>query len=665
MGHGGVREQALHIPLGDGRQVAKRHRRHAHDQQRDLQLLWVSTERRENPDQHADRGDLGYDPAALRAKYAAERDKRIRADGNEQYIDIASDFSSMIEDPYVEPDFTREPCTDEVDVLLIGGGFGSLQTGARLREQGVEDIMVVERAGDFGGTWYWNRYPGAHCDVESYVYMPLLEELDYMPRKKYAPAAEILAHSQAIARHYNLYEKALFQTDVTELRWDGDSLRWIVSTSRGDRIRARFVAMSNGLLDRPKLPGIPGLRDFKGHTFHTCRWDYDYTGGTPDGQLDGLRDKRVAVIGTGATSVQCIPHLGESAEHLYVFQRTPSSIDVRDNRDTDPEWVASLEPGWQKHRVQNFHDLVTGTPRDEDLVNDGWTDLVSRIIEHYKRGARAGASAQDIMEVLELANFEKMNEIRARADALVDDPKTAESLKPYYNMLCKRPCFHDTYLQTFNRPNVTLVDTDGKGVERITETGLVVDGNEYEVDCIVYATGFHVTFGYSDRAGYQVHGRKGRTMSQKFQDEGTRTFHGMFSREFPNCFIVGAVQGGFTVNYPLLLEQVGVHLAHVVGHALRSGIETVECSAEAEESWVQTIVGQSGPGSSLGSSECTPGYYNNEGKASDHAGQDAPYGGLVGGTHFWNLLDAWRKEGSFAGLEFDAIGASVDPDDAK
>ena len=317
-----------------------------------------------------------FDADAMRARYANERDKRLRADGNEQYVEMTGDFARYLEDPYIDEVIERDAKTDEVDVVLVGGGFGGLQAAARLRDIGVNDICLIEKGGDFGGTWYWNRYPGAQCDIEAYCYLPLLEELGYVPKEKYAYAKEILEHSANIGRHYDLYDSTLFQTEVTGLRWDEAARRWIVSTNRGDALRARFVSMANGPLHRPKLPGIPGIRDFKGHTFHTSRWDYEYTGGSPEGGLDRLGDKRVAIIGTGATAIQCVPFLGETAQHLYVFQRTPSSVDVRGNAPTDQDWADSLEPGWQKHRMENFNALVSGVPQPEDLVDDGWTDLI-------------------------------------------------------------------------------------------------------------------------------------------------------------------------------------------------------------------------------------------------------------------------------------------------
>ena len=429
--------------------------------------------------------DLVFDADALRSRYAAERDKRLRADGNEQYIEMTGDYAHYLEDPYTTQTIEREPLSHEVDVMLIGGGFGGLQAAARLHKAGVTDICLIEKGGDFGGTWYWNRYPGAQCDIEAYCYLPLLEELNYVPKEKYSYAKEILAHSEAIGKHFGLYDKTLFQTTVTGLEWKDDIDRWIVKTNRGDAIKARFVSMANGPLHRPKLPGIPGVETFKGHTFHTSRWDYEYTGGGPDGGLTKLHDKKVAIIGTGATAIQCVPFLGETAEALYVFQRTPSTVDVRGNSPTDESWKQSLKPGWQKERMENFNALISGIPQPVDLVDDGWTDLIGKTLNQFhKAGADTNMTPE---QLIEMANFEKMEEIRNRVDEYVSDPDTAEKLKPYYRMFCKRPTFNDDYLPTFNKPNVTLVDTNGQGVERITEKGLVVEGKEYEVDCIIYS----------------------------------------------------------------------------------------------------------------------------------------------------------------------------------
>ena len=587
-----------------------------------------------------------FDPDALREKYRQERDKRLRPDANDQYQEVVGQFAHYVEDPYVEP-IVRDPLTDEVEVVIIGGGFGGLLAGARLREAGVNDLRVIEKGGDFGGTWYWNRYPGAMCDVESYIYLPLLEEVGYVPKEKYTHAPEILSHSRAIGEHYDLYDNALFQTEVTELRWDEPTTRWIVSTNRGDRIRAHYVCMASGPLHRPKLPGIPGITDYKGHTFHTSRWDYGYTGGDSDGNLTGLKGKRVGIIGTGATAVQCIPHLGEAADHLYVFQRTPSSIDVRANRPTDPEWEASLEPGWQKRRMDNFNALTSGGFEAEDLVMDGWTDIIGKLLILLQQNASGEMNAESLATTMELADFEKMEQIRARVDELIEDPEIAEALKPYYRQFCKRPCFHDEYLDTYNRPNVTLVDTQGQGVERITEKGVVANGVEYEVDCIIFATGFEVGTEFTRRAGCELYGRDGLTLTEKWAD-GASTFHGMHTRGFPNLFIFSILQSGFSVNFPHMLDEQSRHMAYILKYAADNDIRQIETSQEAEDKWVQTILDLAVSRMDFLES-CTPGYYNNEGRPSERSSRDGVYGG--GSIAFTRMWEEWRAKGDLEGLE--------------
>ncbi len=588
-----------------------------------------------------------FDPDALREKYRAEREKRVRPDGNQQFIEVTGEFAHYLDDPYVEPGFERDPLTDEVEVVVIGGGFGGLLAGTRLREAGVQDIRIIEKGGDFGGTWYWNRYPGAMCDVESYIYLPLLEELDFVPKEKYTHAPEILAHSKAIGEKYDLYRNACFQTEVTGMEWDEGAERWVVSTNRGDAMKARFVCMANGPLHRPKLPGIPGVEGYQGHTFHTSRWDYAYTGGDSDGNLTGLHGKRVGIIGTGATAVQCVPHVGEAAEHLYVFQRTPSSIDVRANRPTEPEWAESLEPGWHQHRMDNFNSLVSGGFQEEDLVSDGWTDIIRNLLIMVREEGKLDLSPGGLAKTMETADFRKMEQIRARADAIVEDSVTAEALKPYYRQFCKRPCFHDEYLQAFNSPNVTLVDTQGRGVERVTEKGVVVDGQEYELDCLIYATGFEVGTSYTRRCGYELIGKGGQSLTEKWSD-GVSTFHGMHIRGFPNCFIMSNVQSGFTVNFPHALNEQSKHIAYIIQHALENEVGTLEASEEAEADWVRTIIEKARGGLSF-LEECTPGYYNNEGQPGERNGQNGFYGG--GSIEFFKLLKDWRDKGGLEGLD--------------
>ncbi|MEV4167890.1 NAD(P)/FAD-dependent oxidoreductase [Nonomuraea sp. NPDC049709] len=596
----------------------------------------------------ADRPSIDKD--ALRRKYREERDKRLRPDGNDQYLRLTGRFAHYLDDPYT-PVTERAPKTDHVTVAFIGGGFAGLVTGARLKEAGIEDVRIVEKGGDFGGTWYWNRYPGAQCDTASLVYMPLLEETGHMPTEKYAHAPEILEHCRRIGKHFGLYDNALFHTEVVDLTWDGTRSRWTLRTNRGDAFTAQFVAMGIGPLHVPKLPGIPGIEDFRGHSFHTSRWDYAYTGGDPSGApMDRLAGKRVAVIGTGATSVQCVPHLARACEELYVFQRTPSSVDVRDNRPIDPGWFATIAtPGWQQRWLENFTANQTGGPADEDLVMDGWTDISRRFRSKIGAIPPEELTQENMLAAFEDADFEKMEEIRARVDAVVADPETARGLKAWYRQLCKRPCFHDEYLQAFNVPGTHLVDTDGKGVERITEKGVVAAGREYEVDCVIYASGFEVGTDYTRRAGHEMTGRDGAKLSDHWA-EGMRTLHGIHVHGFPNAFLVQPTQGANLIsNIPHNLTEAGRTIATTVRHALDHGYAEVEATAEAEEAWVELLL--SGAGRLLGSPDCTPGYYNNEGQDLGRRGSlfvGHPHGAMA----YFSFIDRWRTSGTFEGLEF-------------
>lgn len=573
-------------------------------------------------------GGLAFDADALRARYARERERRLRPDGIAQYVEMAGEFAGFAEDPWAGAPVHREPLSDEVDVAVIGAGFGGLLTAARLRELGVQSIRLIDKAADVGGTWYWNRYPGIACDVESYVYMPLLEEVGYLPTEKYAKGPEVYAHCRRIAEHYDLYREACLHTEVREVRWDARQSRWIITTDRGDAMRARFVSMANGYLQKPKLPGIAGIASFGGHAFHTSRWDYRYTGA----QLEHLGDKRVGIIGTGATAVQCVPHLARAARHLYVFQRTPSTVDVRANRPTDPDWAAGLAPGWQRRRIENFQQLTAGGVADEDLVADAWTSIVKALL---------------VMKDGDLADLAKMEEIRARVDAIVEDPAAAEALKPWYGYFCKRPCFHDDYLAAFNRDNVTLVDTHGLGVQCITERGVVVDGVEHELDCLIFATGFEVGTEYARRTGFEVIGRDGVTLTGQWRD-GVRTLHGLHTHGFPNLFVESIAQSGFTVNFPYLLDVQATHVAWIINWALTQDVSELEATATAEQTWVDIVTSRS-TGTADRARSCTPGYYNREGQADATTRQGSFFYG--GPTEYETILTTWRSDGRLDGLE--------------
>lgn len=591
------------------------------------------------------------DISELRARYLREREKRLRPEGTRQYAEAADGLARYWETDSHSPPTVRGPIVAEVEVAILGGGFAGLIIAARLKQSGIHDLHIIEMGGDLGGTWYWNRYPGVQCDVESYTYMPLLEELNYIPRDRYAYGGEIYEHCLRLGRHFDLYGHALFGTQVRALRWDDGAGRWHVATDKGDDIRARFVVMACGVLNRPKLPGIPGIGDFAGHSFHTSRWDYDYTGGNAEGGLTKLADKRVAIIGTGASGVQVVPFLGRYAQHLYVFQRTPASVFERGNAPTDPAWARTLQPGWQSARQQSFQKVVLEglSSIEQDLICDSWGELSRNVAARIAGMDSADLTDERLAQIREEENYYTMERLRRRIDSIVADERTAELLKPWYHFLCKRPCFNDDYLPTFNRPNVTLVDVSAaKGVERITKSGVVAAGVEYEVDCIIYASGFEVTTDHRRRYGIDtITGRGGRSLYNHWAN-GYRTFHGLMAHGFPNLFFTGFTQNAVTAAHNLIYEQQAGQIAHIVPNVLACRAPRVEPSQAAEEDWVRTI-GELINLNAKFTGECTPSYYNNEGtgnRLSPLFGE--PFG--RGAQAFDELLRAWREAGDLKGL---------------
>ncbi|MGK0400970.1 MAG: cation diffusion facilitator CzcD-associated flavoprotein CzcO [Candidatus Azotimanducaceae bacterium] len=534
----------------------------------------------------------------IKDKFRSARNLRLgyRPPGTDQFTsEFSGDLAKYAVDPYAEDVPDRAPITDEVEALFIGGGFSALLTSARLRERGIERVRIVERGSDVGGTWYWNRYPGAACDVVSYDYLPLLDELDYVPVNHYSRGPEIFAHCQAIAHQYNLYELAVFNTTVTETRWDETDQLWHVKTDRGDVMRAQFVICANGTLAKPKLSAITGMTTFSGHAFHTSRWDYDYTGQN----LEHLKDKVVGIIGTGASAVQIVPELAKTAKAVYVFQRTPSSIDIRDDWPTDPNWARKLEPGWQNKRRSKVLAAVENTLE--------------------KRAAKGAVSPEEKLKKQENANIDYMMRIHKRIDEIVEDPRTADALKPWYMFMCKRPCFHNEYLPSFNLPNVHLVDTQGQGITEISPKGPVFEGREYDLDLLVYATGFEVqqTGIYND-----IVGEDGVNLQDKYKD-GIRTLLGIHTAGFPNLFIMGGYQASFQFNLTDMLQTQGDHIAECIDHVRSKGYHTLDVTDAAEAWWVQQVIEHRGKTNR--SEECTPGYYNFEG--NEQRRQDGNYNG--------------------------------------
>jgi len=578
----------------------------------------------------------------VRQRYAAEREKRLRTDGLAQFKELKGDYAEFDKDPWVESGFTRDPIVEDTTVVIVGAGFAGMLAAVNLTRQGIWDFRIVEKAGDFGGTWYWNRYPGCMCDVESFTYMPLLEETGYMPTMKYASATEIFEHCQRIGRHFDLYDRALFQTNMATADWDNNAKRWQITTSRGDKLAARFMISASGLLHKAKLPGIPGIEDYEGRTFHTSRWDYSYTGGSATEPMTNLADKRVGIVGTGATAVQAVPQLARDAKDVFVFQRTPSAVGVRNNGPTDPEWFASLEPGWQAERVRNFTENVSGELPEVDLVDDGWT----RAMRYDTR--MPGDTPEETAE-LERIDFEVMQELRQRVDDVIEDPELAEKLKPWYGKQCKRICFHDEYLPAFNKPNVHLVDTDGKGVQQITAAGVMVDGTEYPVDLLIFASGFEVTTGFVQRLGFDPRGRDGQALSERWANGG-HTLHGILAAEFPNMFVVSTMQAAYGTNFVHFLGESTRHISWLIATCEAESIAAIEATPEAEDEWLMTLFGVA-MGMADYSGSCTPGYYNSEGIVTEEGARNVTYPGNL--MHYVGFLDEWRETGEFPGTRIE------------
>ncbi|KAH4133405.1 hypothetical protein HBH98_008350 [Parastagonospora nodorum] len=636
--------------------------------------------------------------AATQARYEKERNKRLRADGSAQFIALheSKELSHLNDDIWADHaalNASEPAITDggKYEVVILGAGYGGLIFAARLIQAGVaaEDIRLIDVAGGFGGTWYWNRYPGLMCDVESYMYMPLLEETGYMPKHKYAYGPELLEHAKRIAQHFGLSDKALFRSQATEVRWDDEVRSWKIQIIEGRgpnearrqlNVSSRFMIVTGGVLNVPHVPKIPGLDSTEIPSFHSARWRYDLTGGTPEvQQLEKLREKRVGIIGTGATAVQIIPELAKWSKQLVVFQRTPSSCDARGQRATDPEeWKQIADgKGWQRRRIENFNHFLRAEPLEVNLVKDGWCEMPNfsagagstRKVKIQPDGVEAHVKDLNIMDL------PRAQRLRARVDSIVHDKDTAEKLKSWYPTFCKRPTFHDEHLPAFNQPNVQLVETAGFGVDEVTSHSVRVHDVEYELDLLVFSTGFRTaptrkTHTPARNCDVEIIGRSGLNMNQKWDAQGPLTLHGCCTHDFPNLFFTGLTQSGAACeysssilyqtlilegNFSYMLNNHAEHVAFLIQSArslTQSNRCTVEPSVKAEEQWADETASLSNWFASWGT--CTPGYWNNYGTPitrvdeMKRAARSAPWG--FGSQDYVERLEKWRASGGLQDL---------------
>lgn len=607
--------------------------------------------------------------------YSQERNKRLHKQGNQQFIDISleSAFSNFEADPWADPsaipDLNALFSGNSCQLLILGAGFGGLLYAVRAIEAGIpaNQIRIVDTAGGFGGTWYWNRYPGLACDIESYSYLPLLEQTGYMPKSRYASGHEIREYAELIAEKWGLRESAVFQTQAEKLEWDDSARSWKIDLRQGDQmltVQSHFVATVNGVLNWPKLPGLPGIHDFKGDVFHSSRWNYAATGGSPaDASLTRLKGKRVAIVGTGATSVQLVPHLARWADHLYVVQRTPASVDSRKQRQTDPEWFKTEvagSRGWQRERCKNFHGFFsTGQHPSINLVDDEWTRATGMVAA---AGNPDGPNTMDEIPAYTKKLFDldlpRQNRIRANIRATVKDHQIADKLLPWYPTWCKRPCFSDEYYTAFNLDNVTLLDTDGKGMDSLSHNSIIVNDEAYEVDMVIFATGYRAPFAGSpaEKANISILGRNGISMSESWAQKGPSTLHGVLDCNFPNLFLSGPWQAALSGNNTFNADMLSKHVAYILTEAEKRAegkAYTISSTQAGADDWGMQILMRAAPGAAAAG--CTPNYFNMEGELDQippEAQMQVARSGLWGKgvEDFSDQIEAWRKEGSMAGV---------------
>jgi len=482
-------------------------------------------------------------------------------------------------------DHRSDPRTppSEVDVVVVGAGFSGMYLLHRLRGMNLSAI-VIEAADDVGGTWYWNRYPGARVDVESLAYSySFSEELEqeYEWEERYPTQPEILRYARHVADRFDLRRDIYFRTRVTAASFDEDAATWTVRTDHGDAVTARFLVMATGCLSAAKMPEIPGVNRFRGATYHTAHWPHegvDFTG------------MRVGVIGTGSSGVQSIPVIAEQAAELVVFQRTPAYSFPARNRRLRPDEVAQMKANYRAFRQaqrESAFGLPTPIPTKSALeVSEEERNAT------YEAAWEAGSLVAVLTAYNDLLTSKEANDtakrfVHNKIRQIVKDPQTAEDLCPDYPVGTKRPCLDTGYYETYNRENVRLVNLRRTPIEEITERGIRTTDREYEFDAIVYATGFDAMTGALTNV--DIRGRGGLTIKEAWY-AGPRTYLGIASAGFPNLFMItGPGSPSVLSNMIVSIEQHVDWVIDAIAHLDRNGLRTMEPTVEAQDAWVDHV----------------------------------------------------------------------------
>jgi len=465
------------------------------------------------------------------------------------------------------------------DAVVVGAGFAGMYLVYRLRKMGFS-VRCIESAGDVGGTWYWNRYPGARCDVPSLQYSFKFDEQlqqDWEWPERYSTQPEILEYAKHVADRFDLRKDITFNTKVESAHYNDNSKQWDVATSNGENLTAQFCIMASGALSSTNYPDIKGIRSFKGEMYHTGAWPHqkvDFTG------------KRVGIIGTGSSGIQAIPVVAEQAEHLHVFQRTPQYAIPARNKAMDKDEEADVKANYKAFR-DKIYRMPGAVLRDDTVKPLAEASGPEEIEEVMEKAWQTGGTNflrafSDLME-----NTEK-NDVASRfakkkIGEIVKDPAILEMLTPDYPIGCKRIVLDTNYFQTYNRDDVTLVSCADHPIEEITEKGLIINGTEYELDCIIFATGYDAMTGALTRI--DIRGRDGTTVKETWKD-GPQAFLGMAVNGFPNMFtICGPGSPSVLANVITHIEQNVEWISDIMAYMRDHNKASAEVSREAELGW--------------------------------------------------------------------------------